>query len=171
MWYGGTFLVLRGGEFEISHVAGQEGGGDFWVIQKRNLTLYLKQGNKSRVQGKVGGGDVGSIFKSETFLRIFEHENSKCKLQTETYYGDFGILQKTKFFGFIFMKLQFRCKNHASYLNFASTLMKLSENFRLHYIQIVFDAIILGRFFPLMKLFTVFFTVSFFFSSFTFLWN
>ena len=110
-------------------------------------------------------------FKNETGSRIFEHENTKCKLQTAIYYCDFGILQKTKFFGFIFMKLQFRCKNHASYLNFSSTLMKLSENFRLLYIEIVFDAIIWRRFFPLMKLFTVFFTVSFFFSSFTFLWN
>ena len=66
------------------------------------------------------------------------------------------------------MKLQFRCKNHASYLNFSSTLMKLSENFRLLYIEIVFDAIILRRFFSLMKLLQFFFTVSFFFLQFHF---
>ena len=107
-------------------------------------------------------------FKNETSSRILKHETTKCNLQTAIYYGDFGILQKTKFFGFIFMKLQFRCKNHASYLNFSSTLMKLSENFRLLYIEIVFDAKILWRFFFSHETFYSFFHSFIFFLQFHF---
>ena len=50
-------------------------------------------------------------FKNETSSRILKHETTKCNLQTAIYYGDFGVLQKTIFFGFIFMKLEFRCTN------------------------------------------------------------
>ena len=54
---------------------------------------------------RVRGG--GWFFKNETGSLIFDHETTKCKLQTVIYYCDFGVLQKTDFFGFILMKLDF----------------------------------------------------------------
>ena len=68
-------------------------------------------------------------FKNETGSRIFKHETTHCNLQTAIYYGDFGVLQKTIFFGFIFMKLEFRCTKSYIKLEFCFCMNETNRRF------------------------------------------
>ena len=68
-------------------------------------------------------------FKNETSSRISKHETTKCNLQTAIYYGDFGILQKKKFFGFIFMKLEFRCTKSCIKFEFCFYMNETNQKF------------------------------------------
>ena len=76
-----------------------------------------------------GGGEVLEYFKNETGSRIFKHETTHCNLQTAIYYGDFGVLQKTIFFGFIFMKLEFRCTKSYIKLEFCFYMNETNRRF------------------------------------------
>ena len=144
---------------------------NYGVIQKWNLIFYIKQGNTSRVEGQGGGGVVWEYFKNETGSRIFDHETTKCKLQTVIYYGDFGVLQKSEFFGFILMKLEFWCTKSCIIFEFWFYIYETNQRFSasLHRNRLRcnnFEAVIFFH-----ETFLQFHTVSFFSPVSLFLWN